>query len=701
MRIPAGFELTETLHAGKVSWIARGRRLADSQPVILKGLRGDFPPARALANIQHEYAILQRSGSSVTRSVAPLSLHGDAAHPVLVFPDHGGKAVSLRVAQGPLTVLEALRIGREAALALAEVHAQGIVHRDIKPANIIMGCGDPDVRLVDFGAASVVDKAQTVEVLACQVWLKPTLKELGFAAPSLVMTGEAPVTDTYADMTEVLQRESWGTTADDPHSLAYFCGALSGPKEPPLNDPSYPKTRLDEGWRQMFSLLRNRTGRLWPKATSASYPNGTDPQHVVAPEHLTGEDRWRKQYVRVNIDPGERFTLTPPGCLSARLWPQLSGFANLALAGDWTRNPINAACVEGAAMSGILAARKITGINYPVAGDSDFPGSGAPGVPATTGTMPAVVEQIGITSGPGPLELTGVKALVAVIPADRAALTKWCNDNFTNPSGGRVQVRPLVDAVLLQWAVIDRIRSLDEDLGPKLGWFAETDVGFWIPLGKGKQVGEEFVVEELVLAPAILFVNQPTGHTSGREVWGFPKQRGLFVNPKAVGDPGPFEARVHTVEKPGGPADFHPLLRVSTTATAQSTPLGDAKQALTGLLQMLVGASNANLLPGLKLPANLAQLIHNGTLPMLFLKQIRDCEDVHRACYQAVTQCGASATYHNGATLGQYQIEIQPYYSHPIAETLGLQPISQSLAAVWLEFDAVFENARVLANAAG
>ena len=66
-----------------------------------------------------------------------------------------------------------------------------------------------------------------------------------------------------------------------------------------------------------------------------------------------------------------------------------------------------------------------------------------------------------------------------------------------------------------------------------------------------------------------------------------------------------------------------------------------------------------------------------------------------------MTQCGASATYHNGATLGQYQIEIQPYYSHPIAETLGLQPISQSLAAVWLEFDAVFENARVLANAAG
>lgn len=159
LRIPAGYELKETLHAGKVSWIARGRRLADGQPVILKGLRGDFPPPRALANIQHEHAVLQRAGASVTRSVAPLCLQGDAAHPVLVFPDHRGRAVSLRVAQGPLQILEALRIGREAALALAEVHALGIVHRDIKPANIVMDCGNPDVRLIDFGAASVLDRA--------------------------------------------------------------------------------------------------------------------------------------------------------------------------------------------------------------------------------------------------------------------------------------------------------------------------------------------------------------------------------------------------------------------------------------------------------------------------------------------------------------------------------------------------------------
>lgn len=547
--------------------------------------------------------------------------------------------------------------------------------------------------------AQMLAKAQTVEVLACQLWLKPTLKDLGFAAPSMVMTGEAPVTDTYADMTEVLQRESWGSGPEDPHSLAYFCGAVSGPKEPPLHDPTYPKKRLAEGWRQTFSLLRNRTGRLWPKATSAAYPNGTDPSYLVAPEGVQGEDRWRRQYVRVNIDPGERFTLTPPGCLSSRLWPQLSGFANLALAGDWTRNPINAACVEGAAMSGILAARKVTGINYPVAGDSDFPGSGAPGVPATTGTMPAVVEQIGITSGPGPLELNDVKALIAVIPADRAALTKWCNDNFTDPSGGKVQVRPLVDAVLMQWAIIGQIRSMDPVLGPQLGWFPETDVGFWIPLGKGQQIGEEFFVEELVLAPAILFVNQPTGHTSGREVWGFPKQRGLFVNPKGEDDPGPFEAKVHTVAAPGGPTEFHPLLRVTATSSAPATLLGDATSALEHLLQMLFGARNANLLPGLKLPSDLAQLFRDGTLPMLFLKQIRDCEDVYRACYQAVTQCGASATYQRGAILGHYEIEVVPYYSHPIAETLGLQAKSQTMAAVWLEFNAIFENARVLASA--
>ena len=59
----------------------------------------------------------------------------------------------------------------------------------------------------DFGA--MLDDGRTVEVLAAQAWLQPTAAWLGVPAPGVVLAGEGPVTDTYADMTHVLAAESW------------------------------------------------------------------------------------------------------------------------------------------------------------------------------------------------------------------------------------------------------------------------------------------------------------------------------------------------------------------------------------------------------------------------------------------------------------------------------------------------------------
>jgi len=52
---------------------------------------------------------------------------------------------------------EALRVGREIALALAAAHARGLVHRDIKPANVLLA-GD-HVYLTDFGLGRAVEAA--------------------------------------------------------------------------------------------------------------------------------------------------------------------------------------------------------------------------------------------------------------------------------------------------------------------------------------------------------------------------------------------------------------------------------------------------------------------------------------------------------------------------------------------------------------
>jgi uncharacterized protein with NAD-binding domain and iron-sulfur cluster len=48
-----------------------------------------------------------------------------------------------------------------------------------------------------------------------------------------------------------------------------------------------------------------------------------------------------------------------PGSIDKRLAPGDSGFANLVLAGDWTKTSHDCGCAESAIESGLLAARAL------------------------------------------------------------------------------------------------------------------------------------------------------------------------------------------------------------------------------------------------------------------------------------------------------------------------------------------------------
>jgi serine/threonine protein kinase len=63
---------------------------------------------------------------------------------------------------GPLPPDLAIRIGAQACLGLAGVHAQGIVHRDVKPANLFLASrdgGEVCLKILDFGIAKRTEGA--------------------------------------------------------------------------------------------------------------------------------------------------------------------------------------------------------------------------------------------------------------------------------------------------------------------------------------------------------------------------------------------------------------------------------------------------------------------------------------------------------------------------------------------------------------
>jgi serine/threonine protein kinase len=67
-----------------------------------------------------------------------------------------GPTLADRVAQGPISLDEALPIAKQIAEALEAAHEQGIIHRDLKPANIKVR-PDGTVKVLDFGLAEAME----------------------------------------------------------------------------------------------------------------------------------------------------------------------------------------------------------------------------------------------------------------------------------------------------------------------------------------------------------------------------------------------------------------------------------------------------------------------------------------------------------------------------------------------------------------
>jgi uncharacterized protein with NAD-binding domain and iron-sulfur cluster len=212
----------------------------------------------------------------------------------------------------------------------------------------------------------MVANIKTVQTQGLQLWMNQSSADLGYDAG--LVTSELPVMtsylepfDTYVDMSHLIPREEWPEGAIK--QIAYFCNCLTEmtPAPAPFTDPSFPARQLAKVREQTDEFLKT-VGVWWPKG-GESAPGMFNYALLVDPQNRSGAARMDAQFFRANIDPSERYVLSVPGSTKHRLPPSQSGFANLYLAGDWTRTPMNSGCVEAAVQSGCEAAQAICG--YP------------------------------------------------------------------------------------------------------------------------------------------------------------------------------------------------------------------------------------------------------------------------------------------------------------------------------------------------
>lgn len=198
--------------------------------------------------------------------------------------------------------------------------------------------------------------------IAAQLWCDPTTEGLGWDAPRPAMVCWAQPLAVWADMSPVLQHEGWG--AAGPRSTHYLCGAW---KTDLHRAPSRPhvlreaNAAAQAAAREQFEI---HGARLWPVART---PDECFDWNVLHdPEGREGARRLEAQYVRANIEPSDLCDGAAVGTSMLRPEAHESGLSNVVLAGTWTRTNVNSTCVEAATMSGLAAARVLTGADRPI-----------------------------------------------------------------------------------------------------------------------------------------------------------------------------------------------------------------------------------------------------------------------------------------------------------------------------------------------
>ena len=208
----------------------------------------------------------------------------------------------------------------------------------------------------------MVENVKSVPTQAFQLWMTESFAELGWSDRPVNVSGFVEPFDTCADMTHVACREDWV-----PRGIAYFCSVLrdEAPRCRSAEEAANFVARAQEQVRaSSVEFLNGAVGSLWPGAVDASGRFRWDVLQVPVTPRMgdpSGAERFATQYWTANVRPSDRYAQSLPGSTKHRISPLDRTYDNLTIAGDWTNTGLNMGCVEGAVMSGLLAAHALSG----------------------------------------------------------------------------------------------------------------------------------------------------------------------------------------------------------------------------------------------------------------------------------------------------------------------------------------------------
>ena len=155
-RTIVGYEILEKIFESSRSIVYRARKVGEAGTVILKCPADDSILPQEIKKFVHEYEVLKRC--QIPGVVTLLALERQSGSPMLVFKDSQSEALRTKKPYIDLGMVQKLSIAKQVASTLASLHQLHVVHKDINPSNIILKSESDEVKIIDFGLASLMEK---------------------------------------------------------------------------------------------------------------------------------------------------------------------------------------------------------------------------------------------------------------------------------------------------------------------------------------------------------------------------------------------------------------------------------------------------------------------------------------------------------------------------------------------------------------
>ncbi len=188
-----GYRLLELIASGSSGAVWKAMQEDLSRPVAVKVLApGLFDASETRARFLREAKLQASLSHPALLRIFDAGFSGNHPYLVMEYVD-GGTLRDVIRDQAPLDVSRAIRLGADAASALAHAHQAAIIHRDLKPENILT-TRDGAIKIADFGLAKSLMHHGTLKTEADRIMGTP-----GYIAPEILLGQEAgTASDIYS-----------------------------------------------------------------------------------------------------------------------------------------------------------------------------------------------------------------------------------------------------------------------------------------------------------------------------------------------------------------------------------------------------------------------------------------------------------------------------------------------------------------------